>query len=230
MKAVIMAGGLGKRLEPFTKIIPKPLLPIGEKSILELIIQRLKSFGCDEVIIATNYKSELFEKYLDPSELGLKITFSKENEPLGTGGPLKLVRDKLTEPFIVMNGDILTTIDFNKLKETHSKSGAQLTVCSKEIEMPLHYGVLDSKDGIIVDSVREKPSIKAEINAGIYMVNPEAVDKMPDGFYNMTDLIRDLLANKEIVAKHTIQEYWLDIGHISTYEKAQEDAQNGLLK
>lgn len=224
MKAVIMAGGLGKRLEPFTTVIPKPLLPIGEKSILELMIQRLKQCGCDEVFIATNYKSDLFEKYfkylIDP---GIKITISKETEPLGTAGPLKLLKSSLKEPFLVMNGDILTTLDFNKLKNVHIMNNAKLTIATKEMEMPLYYGVIESSDGIRVDNVKEKPSVKSEINAGIYFVNPEVINEIPDGLYHMTDLIKALLSKKMVVVKYKIDEYWLDIGQLSTYQKAQED-------
>ena len=114
MKAVIMAGGLGERLKPFTEIIPKPLLPLGDKSIIEILIQRLKDSGVTEIILAINYRSELFESYLgDGSKHGVKITYAKEEKPLGTAGPLSNIKDQLTEPFIVINGDILTNLNFH---------------------------------------------------------------------------------------------------------------------
>lgn len=232
MKAVIMAGGLGERLRPFTTIIPKPLLPIGEKSILEITIQRLKLFGCEEVIIATNYKSDLFEKYFNfISGLDIKINFSKEKEPLGTAGPLKLVENMLKEPFIVMNGDILTNMNFSELKEIHVNKNAKLTVATKEVQMPLHYGVVESEDGFIVTNIKEKPSIIAEINAGIYFMNPEIIKEIPDGYYNMTDLIQKLLSKKMTIVKYNIKDYWLDIGQMDSYKKAQEDFEKyGLFK
>lgn len=232
MKAVIMAGGLGERLRPFTSIIPKPLLPVGEKSILEITIQRLKLFGCEEVILATNYKSDLFEKYFNSmTDLGIKINFSKEKEPLGTAGPLRLLESVLKEPFIVMNGDILTTINFNELKETHKNKNAKLTIATKDVQMPLHYGVVESKDGFIVTNLKEKPSLIAEINAGIYFMNPEVIKEIPGGYYSMTDLIQKMLNKKMIVAKYKIEDYWLDIGQMDTYKKAQEDCEKyGLFK
>lgn len=224
MKAVILAGGLGKRLEPFTKIIPKPLLPLGEKTILEVIIQRLKMFGVTEVIIATNYKSGLFERYFGYiSQSGLKIVFSKELEPLGTAGPIKLVAKSLKEPFIVMNGDILTTIDFNKMKKLHKEAKAKMTVATKEVQVPFHYGVIESDDGVRISNIKEKPSVTAEINGGIYIVNPEVVKEIPDGFYQMTDLVKKLVAKKMNVVKYAIDDYWLDIGQMHNYKKAQED-------
>ena len=118
MKVVILAGGLGTRLKPFTEVIPKPLLPIGEKSVLEIQIERLKKFGFDEIFLATNYKSQYIEGFFgDGSRYGVKLSISKEDKPLGTAGPLLLLKEQLTEPFIVMNGDILSLIDFSKLYE-----------------------------------------------------------------------------------------------------------------
>lgn len=225
MKAVIMAGGLGKRLAPLTDTIPKPLLPIGEKSILELIIRRLKLAGCDEIIIATNYKSSLFEKYASHlADLGLKISFSREETPLGTAGPLKLIRDKLTEPFIITNGDIITTLDFKKLYDHHVKKGMRLTVCTKEVETPLHYGIIELNEQFDILNVKEKPSLKFEINAGVYVLDPKVIDEMPDGFYHMTDLIKDLL-KKEKINGFRIEDYWLDVGQISTYNQANGEVE-----
>jgi NDP-mannose synthase len=229
MKAIILAGGLGERLKPLTSLIPKPLLPIKEKSILELIINHLASFGCSEVIIATNYKSDLFEKYFSKNNIkGVNLIFSKESEPLGTAGPIKLAKERLNEPFIAMNGDLLTTLNIWEMMKTHSNSNAKLTMATKKVEMPLHYGVINSKDGIRVHSVEEKPSIKSEINAGIYLFEPEIVDEIPDGLFSMTDLIQKLLDKNIMVAKHHIDEYWLDIGQMSNYDQAKEDAKNGL--
>lgn len=227
MKAVILSGGLGTRLAPLTTLVPKPLLPVGTKSILEIIIERLKKFDCDEVILAINYKAEFFENYFKsiPS-LGVKISFSKETEPLGTAGPIRLVADRLNEPFIVMNGDILTTIDFDRMMHLHTEKHASLTMATKEIQMPFHYGVVESKNGWRVDAVKEKPPLLAEVNAGVYIMNPEIAKGIPEGFYNMTDLIPELISNGDIVAKYKITEYWMDIGQMQHYEQAQEDFAN----
>lgn len=227
MKAVILAGGFGKRLAPLTAVIPKPLLPVGGKSILEIIIERLKKFGCDEVIIATNYKSEFFENYFSSiAPLGVTITFSKEEEPLGTAGPLRLVKERLSEPFVVMNGDILTTVDFSKMMQLHKEKGARLTMGTKLVQLPFHYGVVESKNGWRVDAIKEKPPLSAEVNAGVYIMNPEAVQEIPEGRYDMTDLIPKLLDAGDVVAKYEIREYWMDIGQMQNYEKAQEDFSN----
>jgi NDP-sugar pyrophosphorylase family protein len=224
MKAVILAGGLGKRLDPFTTVMPKPLLPIGEKTILEIIIQRLKMFDCDEVIIATNYKSDLFERYFRAiPDLGVKITFSKEKTPLGTAGPIKLVSHLLTEPFIVMNGDIITTLDFKKMMNIHRKKKAKVTMATTVVQIPLHYGVVKSNDGFTVHSITEKPMMTAEVNGGIYIVEPEMIKEIPKGFFHMTDLVAKLLKKKHKVVKYRIDDYWLDIGQTHNYAKAQQD-------
>lgn len=225
MRAIILAGGLGKRLGPLTTIIPKPLLPVGERTILEIIISRLKMFDCDEVILAVNYKSDFFEKYFNsiPS-LGVKITISKEDKPLGTAGPIRLVEHLLDEPFVVMNGDILTTLDFGKMLKLHKKTKAKVTMATKEVQMPFHYGVVESKNGWKVHAVKEKPPMSAEVNGGVYIMSPEAIKEIPaDSQYDMTDLIQKLLKKKHTVAKYQIDEYWMDIGQMHNYEKARED-------
>jgi len=226
MKAVILAGGFGKRLGPLTTVLPKPLLPIGGKTILEIIIQRLKMFGVDEVFLAINYKSDFFEKYFSVIDTyGVKITLSKEDEPLGTAGPIRLVSDKLDDHFIVMNGDILTTLDFNKMMRVHKKTKAKLTMATKEVQMPFHYGVVESKGHKVVE-VKEKPPMAAEINAGVYIMDPMLIKEIPEGFFHMTDLVQKGLKKKHTVAKYRINEYWVDIGQMQNYEQAQQDFAN----
>lgn len=229
MKVVIMAGGLGMRLRPLTQIIPKPLLPLGEKTILEVTINRFKSQGFTDFIIATNYKSDLFEAYMgDGSKLGVSIKFSRETEPLGTAGPLKLIKEHIDGPFIVINGDVLTDLDFNKLKAFHISSKAKLTAVTKILETPLQYGVVKS-DGTSISEIEEKPNLKFDILAGIYVLSQETLDQIPDGIYNMPQLIRDLIAKGEIVKKYTLENYWLDIGQMDSYEKAQNDVKEGII-
>ncbi len=224
MKAFILAGGLGKRLGPLTTVLPKPLLPIGDKTILEIIIERLKKFDVDEVILGTNYKSNMFEKYFTSmAPDGVKVTISKEKEALGTAGPIKLAAHLFDEPFIVMNGDILTTLDFGKMLRLHKSKKAKITMGTKEVQMPFHYGVVRSKNGWRVDKIEEKPPISAEVNGGVYILNPEVIKEIPSGFYNMTDLMHKLLSKKQIVVKYKINEYWVDIGQMQNYEQAQQD-------
>ena len=234
MKAVIMAGGLGTRLRPLTKIIPKPLLPIGEKSILEITIKKLKEEGFDEIILAVNYKSDLFESHFkDGSKFGIKIVHSKEKKELGTAGPLQLVKKKLTKPFLVMNGDILTNMDFKKLKEFHTENKADMTVVTKKVSLPLHYGVISKKDGKI-KNIDEKPTIESEINAGIYFLNPSVLDSIPkDQKFDMPDLIKKLIKDeksKDNVIPYSLKDYWMDIGNMDDHKKAQDDLNNGFLK
>jgi len=227
MKVVILAGGLGTRLRPLTHVIPKPLLPVGEHSVLEISINKLKECNFDEVFIATNYKSRLFESYFgDGSNFGVKITYSKEKETLGTAGPLRLLKDKLKEPFLVIYGDILTSLDFRKLMGFHIESKADLTLVTKETYLPMCYGIIES-EGNIVKDIEEKPDIKAQINAGIYFLSPDVVDEIPDSKFHMTDLAKKLIKQGKKVMKYQLDDYWLDIGQMQDYEKAQEDFENG---
>ena len=227
MKAVIIAGGLGTRLKPFTTIIPKPLLPIGEHSVLEIIIKRLKACGFDEIFIATNYKSEYFKNFLgDGSRYGVSLRISKEDKPLGTCGPLTLLKEYLTEPFLVMNGDVLTTTDFSKIYDFAVNADSDFTVVTKEIITPFEFGNVMS-DGDFVTNVEEKPDLKTQIVAGIYIVKPAIFDLIPeDEYFGMDHLIKRMLSDGKPVAKYLLKDYWLDIGRIEDYatvENAYED-------
>lgn len=223
MKAVILAGGLGSRLRPFTEIIPKPLLPIGEKSILEIQLHRLKKYGFDEIILATNYKSEYIENFFgDGSRYGVKLSISREEKPLGTVGPLSLLKDKLIEPFLVMNGDILTIMDFRKFYDFALKIESILTVGIKEIIMPFAFGNI-FYEGDIVTGIEEKPDLKTKVLAGVYIFKPKIFKLIPDDeYFGMDTLIKNMLIKNMPVAKYEISEYWLDIGRVDDYQKAQE--------
>ena len=173
MKAIILAGGLGKRLRPFTEIIPKPLLPIGEKSVLEIQIEHLKKSGFDEIYLATNYKSEYIENFFgDGSRYGVKLFISKEEKPLGTVGPITLLKDKIDEPFLVINGDILTAFDFGKIYRFALNIDTILTVGIKEMTTPFQFGNIYFENDFIT-SIQEKPLMKTKILAGIYVYKPE---------------------------------------------------------
>jgi len=224
MKAIILVGGLGTRLKPFTEVIPKPLLPIGEKSVLEIQIDRLKKHGFDEIFLATNYKSEYIEGFFgDGSRYGVKLAISKEDIPLGTAGPIMLLKDKLTEPFIIMNGDILSLIDFTKLYEFARIQESQLTISIKKEITPFAFGNIYF-EGDKVTGIQEKPDIIMYILAGIYVMKPEIFDYFPKEpeYFGMDKLILNMLYDKQLVAKYELNEYWLDIGRLNDYEKAQE--------
>jgi NDP-sugar pyrophosphorylase family protein len=223
MKAIILAGGLGSRLKPFTEIIPKPLLPIGEKAVMEIQMERLKKHGFDEIFLATNYKSDYVENFFgDGSRYGIKLAISREEKPLGTAGPLTLLKDQLTEPFVVMNGDILSLIDFSKLYDFATKKNNPLTITIKKIITPYAFGNIFF-DGDLVTKIEEKPDIITYALAGIYVMTPAVFDYIPhDTFFGMDLLIRDLLAKHVPITKYEIEEYWLDIGKIEDYTKAQE--------
>lgn len=222
MQAVILAGGLGSRLKPFTEIIPKPLLPIGEKSVLEIQVNRLKMHGVKEVFLATNYKSEYIQNFLgDGSKLGVSIHISKEEKPLGTCGPLSLLKDKLLQPFLVMNGDILTTADFTKIYDFAINISSDFIVVTKEIITPFEFGNVFSK-GDYIYKVEEKPNIRTEIVAGIYVLKPPVLKLIPEEqYFGMDDLIKTMLSMKMPVARYLLHDYWLDIGRMEDFQKAE---------
>jgi len=223
MKAVILAGGLGKRLRPFTKTIPKPMLPIGEKSVLEIQIQRLNKAGFKEIILATNYKSDIFESHFQNKNLnGTKIIINREKQRLGTAGPIAILKERLDEPFIVMNGDILTLIDFSKFYDFGIKKDSSLTIAVKKEITPFAFGNIYF-DGDYVTGIEEKPNFITYILAGIYFMKPDILSYIPENkFYDMDKLILNLLKLKIPIAKYNLVEYWLDIGRPEDYEKAKK--------
>lgn len=223
MKAVILAGGLGTRLRPFTEVIPKPLLPIGEKAVLEIQIEHFQSHGFDEIILATNYKSDYIENFFgDGSRYGVKLTISKEDKPLGTVGPLTLLKDRLTEPFVVMNGDVLTALDFTKFYDFACRQESLLTIAIKKMITPFAFGDIFF-EGDRVTGIEEKPDLINYILAGIYVMRPGIFDLIPeDEYFGMDSLIKLMLNDGLPVAKYEMMEYWLDIGRVDDYKRAQD--------
>tara|TARA_B110000977_G_scaffold196706_1_gene277651 strand:- start:751 stop:1431 length:681 start_codon:yes stop_codon:yes gene_type:complete len=224
VKAVILAGGLGTRLKPFTSTIPKPLLPIGEKAVLEIQIEKLKKYGFNEIFIATNYKSEFIENFLgDGSKYGVNLIFSKEKKKLGTVGPLTLIKEHLSEPFLLMNGDVLCNMNYKKLYDFALQNKSPLTITAKKLITPFEFGNIIF-DGDLVKEIQEKPDFINYIMAGIYILKPEVFKDIPQNMYfGIDQLIHHYLKNKIDVSKYEIKEYWLDIGRIDDYEKAQKD-------
>lgn len=223
MKAIILAGGLGTRLQPFTEVIPKPLLPIGEKAVLEIQIEHLKQYGFNEIFLATNYKSQYIKNFFgDGSQYGVILKISKEDTPLGTAGPLSLLKDELDKPFLVMNGDILTRLDFSKMYEFALMKGAKLTIGVKKIFTPYRFGNIWS-EGDFVTKIEEKPDIETNVLAGVYIMTSDVFEYIEKGKpYGMDQLIKDMLSANDPIAKYQINEYWLDIGVIDDYKIAQD--------
>jgi len=223
MKAIILAGGLGTRLKPFTNVIPKPLMPIGEKAILEIQVEQLVRYGFDQIFLATNYKADYIEKFLgDGSRYGAKLIVSKEEKPLGTAGPVKLLENQIAEPFLVMNGDILSLVDFGKFYNFSVSQDSLFTVGIKKIIMPYAFGNIHF-EGDRVTSIEEKPNIVTYALAGIYVMKPGIFSLIPENeYFGIDNLIQVMLARNLSVTKYEIKEYWIDIGRVDDYEKIQE--------
>lgn len=222
MKAVILAGGKGKRLRPYTYILPKPLLPLGKKPILDIIFEKLKKQGIKDIYLAVNYKENIFRTlYGDGSEIGLNITYLKESKPLGTVGPLKSIEGKVTEPFFVTNGDIISDINVKELRKFYEKTKADITVVTRKIDVPINFGVLEVKKDKIVKWI-EKPKIKLEIAAGMYMLSPSVLKYIKkDEFYNMNDLVKKVIRRRGKVSRFLYEgQSLLDISAIEDYKLA----------
>jgi len=225
VKAVILAGGKGTRLGIISSVIPKPLLPVGTKPILEIIIERLRDHGFTDIILNTGYKAEIIEAYFrDGNGLNVNITYYQEDKPMGTAAPVKLVEHLLgDQPFITMNGDLLTDMDFRAMYQMHLDKSAELTVAVTSYSYKVPYGVINMQDNVI-KSIDEKPELKFLINAGIYVVSPSALDIIPQNtFFNMTDLIQTLIDQNRKVETYYIDGEWQDIGTIEAYEKANAE-------
>ncbi|MCW5980205.1 MAG: NTP transferase domain-containing protein [Bryobacteraceae bacterium] len=226
MKAVILAGGAGRRLLPYTATFPKPMMPVGHRPVLEIILRQLKAHGIGEVIIATGYLEELIRAYFqDGSKLGLAIEYSREDEPLGTAGPLGLARSRLRESFLLMNGDILTDLDFHRPLAEHRRRNNDVTVILAPRVQAVDYGVVRLADDGTFAAWDEKPSLEYLVSAGIYIMEPGVLDYLPGGFVNLPDFITLLHGAGLRVRGYIHQGYWLDIGRPDDYEKACADAE-----
>ena len=223
MKAVILAGGLGTRMKPFTDVIPKPLLPIGDKALLEIQIEYLKSHGFTEIFLSTYYKSEYIRNFFgDGSRYGVKLSFVREDHPLGTAGPLKLIEDRLDAPFVLINGDILTGLDISAMYQFALGHDSLLTISTKEIITKSQFGRIVF-DGDYVAGIEEKQDIKTIIFAGICVYKPELLAIIPKNeYYGMDTLIKTMISRGMPISHYPIKETWLDIGRIDDYEKAQQ--------
>lgn len=224
MRAIVLAGGKGTRLAPYTTVLPKPLMPIGDVPILEVVLRQLGHHGFNHVSLAVGYLAELLMAYCgDGSRFGVSIDYSREEQPLGTAGPIALVKD-LTETFLVMNGDLLTTVDYSAMLAAHRSAGALVTVATFEKTVKIDLGVLElAGDSAIVDYV-EKPTMRYQVSMGIYLFEPRILTYLPRGQrLDLPELVKQLLAKKERVLAYRHDGYWLDIGRHDDYLEAQRE-------
>jgi NDP-sugar pyrophosphorylase family protein len=222
MKAVILTGGKGTRLAPYTTVLPKPLLPIGRIPILEIILRQLKHYGFSEVILACGYLSELIQAYLMANKISkqLKINYHREEHPLGTAGALATI-EGLDETFLVMNGDILTTLDYSKLIEFHKEKKAALTIAITQKKVQIELGVLHMNDKNEITGYEEKPVKIFPSSTGIYIYEPRVLNYITKNTYlDFPTLVLKLIEAGETVVGYPIDAFWLDMGNKDDYEKA----------
>jgi NDP-sugar pyrophosphorylase family protein len=223
MKAVIMVGGKGTRLAPFTRVLPKPLIPLGDYPILEINICQLRAAGFTDITLTLGYLPHLFKAYFgDGERLGVKISYSYEEQPLGTAGPLTLI-EGLDEPFLLMNGDLLTDLNFADLYDYHLARNAAVTMALHPKEVNIDFGVIEvDAESRILGSL-EKPRFTYLINMGIYVVSPQAVKLIPyNQFYSFMDLVDDLRARGDPVYGYQFEGVWMDLGRVDDFTTAAE--------
>ena len=224
MQAVILAGGMGTRLKPLTNILPKPLMPLGEKSILEIILRQLKLAGIEEVFLTCGYLSHIIKAFFeDGDRFGLKIKYSVESKPLGTAGPLSLIMNRLNKNFLVMNGDILTNLDFKNLFDFHLTESAAATIAVKAREVKVDFGVIKKNNSTFEEYI-EKPIYNFDVSMGIYVFNKDAIKNEIDNdvYLDIPVLISRLSKMYLKIKCYDEVCEWLDIGRLDDYELAIE--------
>lgn len=222
-RAIILAGGKGTRLYPYTTVFPKPLMPVGEKPILEIVFKQLKHFGIEHITIAVGYLAELIQTYFgDGSKFGLKIDYSREESPLGTAGPIKLAGKQETD-FLMMNGDILCSLDFGDMFRSHIENDCIATIGTYKKEVKIDLGVLElSPHGQIIDYI-EKPTLYYDVSMGIYYFKPEIYDYIEEAeVLDLPDLMKRLMKQKVPINSYQLDGHWLDIGRQEDYAHAQK--------
>lgn len=234
MQVIILAGGKGRRLKPFTAALPKPLMPLGEIPILEVIVKQLKRDGFHDLIIAVNHLKELIMAFLGNGERwDLNISYSIEDRPLGTAGPLTLV-DSLEENFLVINGDTLTTINYKKLFQFHLKNNACATISTFKRDVKIDFGIVKTDDKGLLREYIEKPTYSFEVSMGVNVFNRRILDYLAKNEYmDMPEMVLKLKDNGERVQRYLFDGYWLDIGRIDDYEAANlifEEKKNEFLR
>ena len=224
MKAVILAGGKGTRLAPYTHILPKPLMPIGDMPIMEMLLWQMKRAGIGEIVLAVGHLSELLRTFFNEGEKwGLHISYSYEETPLGTAGPLSLI-DGLTEAFLVTNGDVMTTLDLGELFAFHKEQGGTATIAVHQRQVKINLGVVQMDGGNDITGYIEKPSYDYTVSMGIYVFEPRVLQYIPHNEYlDFPDLVLKLIAAGEKVIAYPFDGYWKDLGNAGDYEQAAKD-------
>lgn len=222
--AVVLAGGLGSRLRPYTVVLPKPLMPVGDKPILEIIIKQLARHGVGRIVLAVNHQAELLRAFFGNGDrLGVTISYSLESKPLGTMGPLRLM-ESLPENFIVMNGDVLCDLDFAAFMDRHERAERLFTIAAAEREQLIDYGVLISGPGGRLTGFTEKPRSTYLVSTGVYGVSRRILDFIPDGqAFGFDQLMLKLIAAGHEVQVEPHRGYWLDIGRPDDYQRAVDE-------
>lgn len=225
--AVILAGGKGTRLKPFTMTIPKPLLPIGDMPIIEVVLKQLAEHGFKRIVISLGHMQHLFSASIgDGSRWNLEIEYIVEDEPLGTAGSLKMIENPESH-MLVMNGDVLTTLDFGQLLEKHISNSNDATIAVNQRKVKIDYGVIESRDGDLLDRYVEKPEFQYDVSMGINIVSKKALRFVPDGkYFDMPQLMQAIHDDGGKVSLYRTECYWQDIGRFEDYEKASADFVN----
>ena len=224
MKAVILAGGKGTRLAPYTKVLPKPLMPIGDMPILEVILRQIKLAGINDIVLTVGHLSELLRAFFqDGSRLGLGISYNYEDSPLGTAGPIAFVPN-LNETFLVMNGDVLSTLPIRELIQFHRSQNAIATIATHHRRVNVDLGVIQWDGDARVTGYIEKPSYDYSVSMGIYVFEPKVLTYIPKGeYYDFPDLVKKLIGVGEKVVGYRFDGYWQDLGRPDDYESAAQD-------
>ncbi len=227
MIAVLLAGGKGTRLQPFTVSLPKPLMPVGDYPILEILMRQLKEAGVTKFIICVGYLESLIRSYFgDGSKWGIEIKYSSEDEPLGTAGPLKLIEGELNETFFFMNGDLFTDVNLKKMLEYHKEHGGPATIGLTKRTVDIDFGVIQIDEQNKFSEWKEKPTLEYLVSMGMYVFEPSVISYLPDGFFNVPDLIQALHDSDKKVQGFVHDGYWLDIGRLSDYQEACRVVEN----
>ena len=220
---IIMAGGKGTRLYPYTKVLPKPLIPIGDIPIMERIINKFRDYGAEKFFATVNYKKGMIKSYFAENQMDFTIDYVEEDKPLGTAGSLSLIKEQFEKPFIVTNCDILINADYDDIYKYHMESGNELTIVSALKNIVVPYGVIHSSENGTVASMEEKPKLSYFVNTGMYILNPELIKDIPDDtFFHMTDLTNKLLKEGRKVGMYPISEdSFLDMGEFEEMHRME---------
>jgi len=219
---VIMAGGRGSRLEPFTKVLPKPLIPVGEKPVIDHIIDRFQDYGIEEFYLTINHLSKIIRAYFEEKTKNYTIKFIEETEPRGTAGSINLIKEKIGKPFFVSNCDIIVEANYSDIYDFHIKNKYDITLVASAKQFNIPYGICELNDIGCLERIREKPEYNFLVNTGLYVLNPGTIELIPDnGVFHITDLIEKVKENMGSIGVYPVsEESWIDVGQWAEYRKA----------